>query len=578
MVVDISETLVCKMIPDLIQQTEAFVRNHYTNCIHPTGETYYEYACQVVDILRDLHVDPTTIAAALLHYLPAITNITIKDLQRQFGEEVGELVEEISKLGKLEWNILPIHTQQPKLGQFVPIAQERNELQERTAVLRRMFLLAIGETKSEGLKETSSTARYFQKKEKQVENLIKMLIAATNDIRAIIIKLADRLHFMQCLLKLLQSQHNSINIENSIIFVKIMLAVYAPLADRLGIWELKWRIEDLSFQFLHPDKYNELVNLLALEEFERENYVENSLIPTIKEVLDGFGIKAEISGRAKHIYSIHRKMEEKKLTFEQINDLFGVRIIVKSNEDCYNAQSILHEMWKPITEVYNGKTGRDWIANPKENLYQSLHTTIQINEKEVEVQIRTHDMHRIAEYGAAAAHWQYKDTKRYKKVKVARANKNRELIRSQQLAALRTNTVDILDPTQRSLVKDWIFVITPMGHVIGLHAPTGATPIDLAYRIHTNMGHMYGGAKIIGGHSVGADYTLKNGDCVELFKSRTRKGPNAAWLNRMRDEDGKLRYTFVRTRQARTKIRHWLNQERSLATSQGSKAAGSLKK
>jgi GTP diphosphokinase / guanosine-3',5'-bis(diphosphate) 3'-diphosphatase len=346
------------------------------------------------------------------------------------------------------------------------------------------------------------------------------------------------------------------------LLAKISITIHASLADRLGMWRLKSDLEDMSFRLLNFNKYKEIAGQLAIRKQEREDYISHVIIPTLEKTLKEYGIKAEIQGRAKHIYSIYKKMEAKQLTFNEINDLLGVRIIVDAIDDCYLVQEIIHEFWSPDTEVYGGERGRDWIANPKENGYQSLHTTIFFEEKKtVEIQIRTHEMHEKAEFGAAAEHWRYKIDKIYKKGKTPRITKAKDQIWSQQLAQLRKNLTseqESIELSQESLLKEQIFVITPKGHAIDLLA--GATPLDFAYRIHTDLGHRYTGAKV-DGHIVRLNYKLKNGEIVELISSRARKGPSPEWLARSKDEEGNSTYVFARTRHAREKIHRELNKQ-----------------
>jgi guanosine-3',5'-bis(diphosphate) 3'-pyrophosphohydrolase len=540
---------------DLVKRAYVFAENHYARIDHPTGISYIQYVLNVAKYLAELGSEPSVVSAALIFPPPSLPEKVLDELRKNFkGEsELLELVEEVLHIGRLEWSV------------WLP-APQQNESKERGEILQKMYLLAINETKSDDQAQVSHVSIHFQKKDKQLENLIRMFLAAAKDIRALVIKLVDRLYCIKLLKDLPSSQQQSMNYK---LLAKITLAIYAPLADRLGIWRLKSGLEDMSFRLLEPDKYKAIVGYLAAKKQERESYIAH-IIPTLKDELEGYGIKAEIFGRAKHIYSIHEKMEAKQLTFEQINDLLGIRVIVKTSEDCYLAQGILHELYPPLTEVYDGKAGRDWIANPKENLYQSLHTTILIEDKAVEVQIRTSAMHKIAEYGVTAlqnaVHWRYKESEVYRKAKIPREASEKH--RSKQLAELR----NILNGDQgvvgsvlkeeqeavismlKDLLEDRIFVITPEGHVIDL--PAHATPLDFAYRIHTDLGHRYTGAKV-GDHLVRLDYELKNGDIVELISSRGRKGPSPEWLSVSKDEEGKRYYMYARTRQARSKIRHW---------------------
>ncbi len=283
----------------------------------------------------------------------------------------------------------------------------------------------------------------------------------------------------------------------------------------------------------------------------------------IEATLAEYGIQAEVSGRAKHIYSIYNKMEARQLNFEEINDLLGARIIVDTIEECYDVEAIIHEHWPPITAFYDGHVGRDWIASPKENQYQSLHTTIKIDTKIIEVQIRTLEMHQVAEFGAAAEHWRYKDFRTYRKGKTPKVMKAKDVNWGKQLAELRENLSNLQEAStliHKDLLKDRIYVITPKGHVIDL--PRGAAPLDFAYRIHTDFGHRFAGARV-GGHIVRLDYTLKNGEIVELITARARSGPNPDWLAVSKDEEGKSTYLFARTPLARSKIQNWLNKHNS---------------
>lgn len=526
---------------DLVKRACAFTEEHFADLVHPTGQPYIQYAFSVAKLLADLGSKSTVICAAIACPPPSVEEDVLDELRKVFKneEELLELIGEVLHLSQLQWDVWPI-------------GQEHNESRERKEILQKMFLLAINEVNSEDQGQSSLTAAHFQKREKQVENLIRMFLAAATDIRALIIKLADQLLFIRLLKDVPPAQKKSLRYE---LLAKITLAIYAPLADRLGMWQLKSELEDMAFRLLEPDKYKAIAKQLAAKKQEREDYIAH-IIPIMANKLNEWGVEnAEISGRAKHIYSIHRKMEAKQLTFEEINDLLGIRVIVDTREECYDAQEVIHMFWPPVTDVYCGESGRDWIAEPKANRYQSLHTTICFEDKAVEVQIRTHEMHEVAEYGAAAEHWRYKESKTYRRGKTPRVTKMKDLVWSEQLAELRKS---LSAPGRRSLLKHQIFVITPEGHVIDLTA--GATPLDFAYRIHTSLGHRYTGAKV-DGHPVRLDYELKNGDIVELFISRARKGPSPEWLAISKDEEGRSNYVFARTQQARKKIHSWLNKQ-----------------
>ncbi len=538
----------------LVRRAYDFAQEHYRDLIHPTDKSYTQYAVTVANYLAETGSEPDVVAAALICPPPSIEGQVLDILRKNFkGEdELLELVEEVLQIGHLEKGIWPS-------------TYAQNESRERKEILRKMFLLAVDEAGTQTNGQNPSTAVHFQKKERQLENLINMFLAAATDIRALVIKLVDRLYFIKFIKDLSPACQQTMNYK---LLAKITLEIYAPLADRLGMWRLKSGLEDMSFRLLEPDTYKAIAKQLDLKKQERECYIAH-IISIFKKELETYGIEMQIFGRAKHIYSIYKKMEAKQLAFDKINDLLGVRIIVDKEEDCYNVQGILHEYWQPLTEVYDGKAGRDWIANPKDNLYQSLHTSILIEEKAVEVQIRTRKMHEIAEYGVTAlkeaVHWRYKESKTYSKAKTPRAASEKQ--RSKQLAELRKiltseqetgvskDEQEAIISMLKGLLEDRIFVITPEGHVIDLAAH--ATPLDFAYRIHTERGHRYTGAKV-DGHTVRLDYELKNGDIVELMPPRG-KGPSPEWLSMSKDEDGKRFYLFARTRQARSKIRNWLN-------------------
>ena len=537
----------------LVRRACDFAQEHYRDLRHPTDKSYIQYAITVANYLAETGSEPAVVAAALICPPPLVEGKVFDILRKNFkGEdELLELVEEILQISHLEDGVWP--------STYV-----QNESRERKEILRKMFLLAVDEAGTQTNGQNLLTAVHFQKKERQLENLISMYLAAATDIRALVIKLVDRLYFIKYIKDLSPEYQQAINYK---LLAKITMEIYAPLADRLGMWKLKSGLEDMSFRLLDPGKYRTIVEHLAAKKQERESYIAH-FIPILKNKLGEYEIEAQISGRAKHIYSIYKKMEAMQLSFDEINDLLGIRIIVDKEEDCYNVQSILHEYWRPLTKAYDGKAGRDWIANPKDNLYQSLHTTILIEDKEVEIQIRTRKMHEIAEYGVTAlrdaVHWRYKESKAYGKTRTPREIS--EKYRSKQLAELRKilaseqetevskDEQEAIISMLKGLLEDRIFVITPDGHVIDL--PAHATPLDFAYRIHTDLGHRYTGAKV-GDHLVRLDYELKNGNIVELITSRARKGPSPEWLSKSKDEKGNSYYIYARTRQARSKIRHW---------------------
>jgi guanosine-3',5'-bis(diphosphate) 3'-pyrophosphohydrolase len=446
-----------------------------------SGEPYVYHTLAVAEILADLHMDVATLAAALLHDVPEDTSITLEDLRAQFGEEIAKLVDGVTKL-------------------------------ERIRELSR--------------------SRHGTLAEAQAENVRKIFLAMVDDIRVIMIKLADRLHNMRTL--------NALPPEKQQRIAQETLDIYAPLANRLGIWELKWQLEDLALQHLEPEEYRRIARLLAEKRQEREEYLQR-VIAIIRNRLKEEGIVAEVTGRPKHIYSIYRKMKEKERDFEEIYDVRGVRIIVDSVKDCYAVLGIIHTMWRPIPGQFD-----DYIAMPKDNLYQSLHTAVIGPEgRPFEVQIRTWDMHRVAEYGIAA-HWRYKEQVRRDlslEAKIAWLRQESELRREVKDAG------QFVESLKSDVFPERVYVFTPKGDIVDL--PKGATPVDFAYYIHTEIGHRCRGAKV-NGRLVPLDYQLHTGDQVEILTAK-KGGPTRDWLN---PELG-----YIKTARAREKVRQWFKQQ-----------------
>jgi GTP pyrophosphokinase len=377
--------------------------------------------------------------------------------------------------------------------------------------------------------------------EQHAESIRKMFLAMAQDIRVVLIKLGDRLHNMRTLAALPTEKQRRI--------ARQTVEIYAPLAERLGIWQIKWELEDLSFKALEPDRYHELAQLVDLRRGARADYVTRA-IEVLRPELERAGIHAEFSGRAKHLYSIHKKMARKGTDFSEIYDVYAIRVIVENLRDCYAALGAVHAVWRPIPNQFD-----DYIAVPKNNLYQSLHTAVvALDGRPLEVQIRTRSMHEVAEVGIAA-HWRYKD------------GTHPDAAYDQKLAWLRqllewqrdvTDASEFLEGVRTDVFQDQVYVFTPKGDVKEL--VSGATPLDFAYLVHTDVGHRCIGAKV-NNRLVPLEYRLKSGDIVEVVTSRGKHGPSRDWLS------------IVATRQARDKIRQWFkHQERDENVTHGREA------
>lgn len=467
-----------------LMQAYAFAEEKHRGQKRESGEPYISHPLAVAHILADLQMDLDSIVAGILHDVIEDTGITQEELKRRFGETVATLVEGVSKL------TLPEERSSPT---------------------------------------SSEPARKRAAIHKAAENLRKMLLAVSKDLRVMIIKLADRLHNMQTLDALPPEKRERIATET--------LQIYAPLAHRLGIWQIKWRLDDLAFRYLHPEEYEQISTRVARTREEREQEI-HELVRTLKERLQKEGIQAEVYGRPKHLYSIYQKMLRQEIDFDQIYDLMALRVIVNTELECYQALGLVHDLWMPIPGFFY-----DYIAKPKPNGYRSLHTKVNSpSGQPLEVQIRTHQMHRLAEYGIAA-HWQYKeggtDDPNYR----------------EKLARLRQQCLDWTDARSSGeflsnllgdLFADQVFVFTPRGDVIDL--PVGSTPVDFAYRIHTELGHRCVGAKVHG-RIVPLHYQLRNGDMVEVI-TRPHAQPSLDWLG------------FVKSSTARSKIRAYFRKVR----------------
>jgi GTP diphosphokinase / guanosine-3',5'-bis(diphosphate) 3'-diphosphatase len=439
-----------------------------------TGEPYVTHPIASAQIVADLGIDPVAVEAALLHDVPEDTEYSLTDIEERFGAEVAHLVDGVTKLSRFSTHS---HEQQ------------------------------------------------------QAENIRKMLLAMAEDIRVVLIKLADRLHNMRTLYGLASEKQSRI--------ARQTMEIYAPLAERLGIWQIKWELEDLAFKVLEPERFRELARLLDTRRKGRESYIDRA-IAELRPKLEAAGIEPDLQGRPKHIFSIWKKMQRKGAEFGEIYDVYAIRVLVDEVRDCYAALGIVHSLWRPIPGQFD-----DYIAVPKNNLYQSLHTAvIALDGKPLEIQIRTHQMHQVSEVGIAA-HWRYKEGTKSDREYDAKLAWLRQLMDWQRDVS-ESDATEFVEGIKLDIFQDQVFVFTPKGDIKDL--PAGATPLDFAYRIHTDVGHRTIGAKV-NNRLVPLDYRLKNGDIVEIVTTKGEHGPSRDWLN------------VVRTSHAREKIRQWFKRK-----------------
>src|SRR5574341_273962 len=456
---------------DLVRRAYIFSAKAHHGQTRLSGETYLHHPIEVANILADLRLDPATVAAGVLHDTIEDTTSTLDEIKALFGEEVARLVDGMTKLSRME-------------------------LQSR--------------------------------EEREAQNFRKMIVAMANDIRVILIKLADRLHNMRTLKFLPPDKQKRVAQET--------LDIYAPVANRLGIARIKTELEDLSFQYLHPLEYRDIANMVAQKRVERQAYIDE-LIEVVRGQLAEHGFKGEVKGRPKHFYSIWQKMQKQDISFDDVYDLIAVRIITDTKVNCYAILGLIHSLWTPVPGRF-----KDFIGVPKSNLYQSLHTTV-IGPKgeRVEFQIRTEEMHRLAEEGIAA-HWRYKERSPLSQREEQQFAWLRQLVEWQKDLP---DAREFMETVKGDLFPDVVYIFTPRGDVKEL--PQGSTPVDFAYSVHTDIGHQCVGAKITG-KIVPLKYVLQNGDKVEII-TQAGHTPSRDWLK------------FVKTSKARTRIKAWVKTE-----------------
>jgi GTP pyrophosphokinase len=481
----------------VIRHAARYAQAKHAGQVRRSGEPYIFHPIAVAGILTELQMGDTVLAAALLHDVVEDCAVTVEELSREFGDEIARLVDGVTKL---------------KLADF------DSRLREGVAATEARESTDPAIQKKHG--ETSRSAA----------NLRKILLAMAKDLRVMIIKLADRLHNMRTLSALPEARQAKVAQET--------LQIFAPLAHRLGIWQIKWQLEDLSFKYLNPEKYADLTERINRTRREREKDIQTTT-EILKRRLQEAKIAAEISGRPKHLYSIYNKMLKHDVDFSEIYDLIALRVVVVSVADCYHALGIVHDLWMPIPGRFE-----DYVAKPKSNGYQSLHTkVIGPTGEPLEIQIRTRDMHQTADFGIAA-HWQYKEGK----IGDPQFDRKMSFLR-QQLFDWQSDTRDageFLRGVVSDLFTDQVFVFTPKGDVLDF--PAGATPVDAAYRIHSTLGQHCVGAKV-NGKIVPLSYTFRNGDIVEII-SRPSANPSLDWL------------TIAKTSHTRSKIKQYFRKLR----------------
>jgi guanosine-3',5'-bis(diphosphate) 3'-pyrophosphohydrolase len=498
---------------ELILRAYHFATKAHKGQTRVSGEPYVNHCIAVATILAEMRVPPKVVAAGLLHDTVEDTEITLKDIERDFGSEVALLVDGVTKL-----------TQLPRVSRGDQHPEEaQRDSEERLVAEKR------------GIPDPDVEAERIMRSRRYdlvSETLRKTFLAMGEDVNVIMIKLADRLHNMRTLGHMPEQKRKRIAQET--------LDIFAPLANRLGIWNIKWELEDLGFRYVNPKRYKEIADDLASRHKLREAEVQ-AIKTKLAAFLDQAGIQADISARPKHIYSIYKKMVRKDIPFDMVYDIRGVRIIVPDIPACYSALGVIHTHWRPVPGEFD-----DYIASPKDNFYQSIHTAVVYDDgKNVELQIRTPEMDQNAEYGIAA-HWRYKEGAALDEDYERRISWLRSLMEWRQDV---DDAREFVDSMKTDVFKDRVYVFTPKGDIIDL--PAGSTPIDFAYHVHTDIGHRCRGAKV-NGKLVTLDYALKTGDKLEILTAK-RGGPSRDWLN--------TNLGLIKTQRARAKVRQWFKRQ-----------------
>lgn len=498
---------------ELIHRAYRMAENAHKGQNRASGEPYVNHCVAVASILAELRVPVEVVVAGILHDTVEDTPVTLADIRNDFGEDVAKLVDGVTKL-----------TQLPRVSRGDQHPEEEIRDEELRQVADRR-----GEPSPDDTAELRTKSRRY---DLVSETLRKTFLAMGEDVRVVLIKLADRLHNMRTLGHMPEQKRQRIAQET--------LDIFAPLANRLGIWQMKWELEDLGFRYVNPEKYKEIATNIAERRLDRERDM-NDIINHLSEIISQSGVKADISGRPKHIYSIYRKMVRKGVPFDQVHDIRGVRIIVPDIPSAYSTLGVIHTHWRPIPGQFD-----DYIAVPKDNFYQSLHTAVLYDDgKTLEIQIRTPEMHQNAELGIAA-HWRYKEGAPRDEAFEKKILWFRSLMEWRQDVE---DAGEFVDSLKTDLFQDRVYIFTPKGDIYDL--PAGSTPIDFAYHVHTDIGHRCRGAKV-NGKLVSLDYVLRTGEQVEILTAK-RGGPSRDWLN--------PNLGLVKTQRARAKIRYWFKKQ-----------------